>query len=100
MSVYKLACPACGGRMKIRNSVGQTPTFRTMYGQCQELVCGATFAGALSWEYELSPSGLDSSRVALPVAPSKARMKALQDLRVKTDQLDLLDEVEELERME
>lgn len=97
MSTYRLKCPACGGPMKIRNSVEQTPVFRSMYAQCQNLPCGVTYSGSLSWDYELSPSGLDKPRVTLPVAPSVERMKAMRDLREQTEQLDLLDEVEELE---
>lgn len=94
MSVYKLVCPACGGRMRIRNSEGQTPVFRSMYAQCQHMPCGATYSGSLSWDYALSPSGLDSPRVALPLAPSAVRKQAQQDFREHTDQLDLLDAVE------
>ena len=90
MSVYKLVCPACGGKLRIRNSEGESPIFRSIYGQCMNVACGATFAGSQSWEYELSPSGLDKPRVQLPVAPSVTRMKALRDSRAETDQLDLL----------
>lgn len=94
MSVYKLVCPACGGRMRIRNSEGQTPVFRSMYAQCTHIPCGATYSGSLSWDYALSPSGLDRPRVALPLAPSAVRKQAQHDFREQTDQLDLLDAVE------
>lgn len=94
MSVYKLVCPACGGRMRIRNSEGQTPVFRSMYAQCLNIPCGATYSGSLSWDYALSPSGLDKPRMVLPVAPAVQRMQALRDFRKKTDQLDLLDAME------
>lgn len=93
MSVYKLVCPACGGKMRIRNSEGQTPIFRSMYSQCLNIPCSASFSGSLSWDYQLSASGLDKPRVVLPVAPSVERMKALRNLRDKTDQLDLLDDL-------
>ncbi|HCK4503001.1 TPA: ogr/Delta-like zinc finger family protein [Pseudomonas aeruginosa] len=95
MSVYKLVCPACGGKLRIRNSEGESPIFRSIYGQCMSIACGATFAGSQSWEYELSPSGLDKPRVQLPVAPSVTRMKALRESRAETDQLDLLDTLPE-----
>ncbi|MDF3935334.1 ogr/Delta-like zinc finger family protein [Pseudomonas citronellolis] len=91
MSVYKLVCPSCGGKLRIRNSEGESPIFRSIWGQCLNVACGATFAGSQSWDYELSPSGLDKPRIQLPVAPSVTRMKALRDCREKTDQLDLLD---------
>ncbi|HEJ2254021.1 TPA: ogr/Delta-like zinc finger family protein, partial [Pseudomonas aeruginosa] len=56
MSVYKLVCPCCHSRMRIRSSEGQTPCFRSMYAQCTNALCGATFTGSLSWDYQLSPS--------------------------------------------
>jgi ssDNA-binding Zn-finger/Zn-ribbon topoisomerase 1 len=96
-TTYKLVCPACGGKMRIRNSEGQTPLFRSMYAQCLNIPCGATFSGSMSWDYQLSPSGLDKPRVVLPVAPAVARMRALRDNRERTDQLDLLDTLPEPE---
>lgn len=88
---YKALCPACGSRMRIRNSAEQTPIFKTMYGECTNLGCGATYSGSLSWEYELNTSGVDRPRVRLPVAPSVKRMQAIRDSAEKTNQLDLLD---------
>lgn len=81
--------------MRIRNSEAQTPIFKTMYAQCLNIACGATYTGSLTWDYALSPSGLDQPRVALPLAPSAQRMKALQDAREKKneDQPDLLDQL-------
>ena len=91
---YKALCPACGHRMRIRNSEAQTPTFKTMYAQCTNIACGATYTGSLTWDYALSPSGLDQPRVVLPIAPALLRMKALQDSLQKTNQLDLLNALE------
>lgn len=91
---YKALCPACGHRMRIRNSEAQTPTFKTMYAQCTNIACGATYTGSLTWDYALSPSGLDQPRVVLPIAPALLRMKALQDSLPKTNQLDLLNALE------
>lgn len=91
---YKALCPACNSRMRIRNSEAQTPTFKTMYAQCTNVACGATYSGSLTWDYALSPSGLDKPRVTLPIAPSVLRMKALQDSQPKTDQLDMLNALE------
>jgi len=76
--------------MRIRNSEDQTPIFKTMYGECTNLGCGATYTGSLSWEHELTASGLDRPRVRLPVAPSVKRMQAIRDSAPKTDQLDML----------
>lgn len=91
---YKCLCPACNSRMRIRNSEALTPIYKTMYAQCTNIACGATYSGSLTWEYALSPSGLDQPRVNLPVAPSVKRMQALRDSQPQTDQLDLLDTAE------
>lgn len=91
---YKAICPACNSAMRIRNSEAQTPTFKTMYAQCTNLACGATYTGSLTWDYALSPSGLDKPRIILPLAPSVQRMQALRDCQAKTNQLDLLDAME------
>ncbi|WP_454255163.1 ogr/Delta-like zinc finger family protein [Pseudomonas sp. Marseille-Q8238] len=91
---YRCICPACGAAMRIRNSQAQTPVFKTMYAQCMNVACGATYVGSLGWEYALSPSGLDAPRVVLPLAPSAQRMQALRDNRKPTAQLDMLDPVE------
>ncbi|WP_240441820.1 ogr/Delta-like zinc finger family protein, partial [Pseudomonas aeruginosa] len=64
MSVYKLVCPCCHSRMRIRSSEGQTPCFRSMYAQCTNALCGATFTGSLSWDYQL--------REPVKVAPQSA----------------------------
>ncbi|HBO2796494.1 TPA: ogr/Delta-like zinc finger family protein [Pseudomonas aeruginosa] len=94
MSVYKLVCPCCHSRMRIRSSEGQTPCFRSMYAQCTNALCGATFTGSLSWDYQLSPSGLERPLLVLPMAPSKTRQLARRDLAAETNQLDLLDHME------
>lgn len=91
---YRCLCPACGHRMRIRNSEAQTPVFKTMYAQCLNIACGATYTGSLSWDHTLSPSGLDKPRLVLPLAPSVQRMQALRDSQKKTDQLDIFDTAE------
>ncbi len=50
--------------------------------------------GSLSWDYQLSPSGLERPLLVLPMAPSKTRQLARRDLAAATNQLDLLDHVE------
>lgn len=88
---YRAQCPACGTPMRIRGSKDQTATFKTMYGQCTNIACSAAYTGSLSWDYALSPSGVDRPRVVLPIAPSVQRQQALRDSRPETNQLDLLD---------
>lgn len=91
---YRALCPACGSSMRIRSSREQTPTFRTMYAQCTNVACSGSYSGSLTWDYALSPSGVDTPRVVLPIAPAVLRMKAQQETRPETNQLDLLDAVE------
>jgi hypothetical protein len=93
MSTYKLVCPACRGRMRIRTSEGQTPCFRSTYYQCTNLACGATYSGSVTIDFQLSPSGLTQPLMVLPVAPSIERMKALRLARSDDQQLDLLDPI-------
>lgn len=88
---YRCICPACGHRMRIRNSAVQTPIFKTMYAECTNLGCGATYVGNLAWEYELNQSKHVRPLVQLPPAPFASRHQATLDSREKTDQLDLLD---------
>ncbi|MCI3908827.1 ogr/Delta-like zinc finger family protein [Pseudomonas viridiflava] len=98
MSTYKLVCPSCYGPLVIRTSEGQTPCFRSMYYQCKDLVCGATFSGSLTIDYTLSPSGLAKPINVVPPAPSLARKQALRDRRTKDDQLDLLEQFNDMEQ--
>lgn len=77
--------------MRIRSSEVQSLAVKSMYAQCTFLPCSASFSGSLSWDFEISPSGLDRPRVQLPVAPSVERMRAMRDSQKKTDQLDMLD---------
>lgn len=88
---YRALCPACESPMRIRGSKTQTATFKTMYAQCTNEVCSAAYTGSLSWDYALSPSGIDRPRVELPIAPSVQRLQALRDSRPETNQLDMLD---------
>lgn len=94
MSVYKLVCPACLKPMRIRTSDGQTPCFRSIYYQCTDLVCGATFTGSMTIDFELSPSGIERPMVQLPVASAVERMRAMRNLRAPSAQPDLLDQLE------
>lgn len=89
---YRALCPACSSPMRIRGSKDQTATFKTMYAQCTNVACSAAYTGSLSWDYALSPSGLDKPRVVLPLAPSAQRHQAQRDSRPTTNQLDLLDQ--------
>lgn len=91
---YRALCPACGSPMRIRSSREQTPTFKTMYAQCTNVACSGSFSGSLTWDYALSPSGLEKPRVMLPIAPAVQRMKALQENRKPSNQIELLPPLE------
>lgn len=88
---YRVKCPACSSPMRIKDSKEQTPTFKTMYAQCTNMACSHSIIGSLSWDFALVPSGIDSPRVVLPVAPSAQRKQAQRDSRPTTNQIDLLD---------
>lgn len=81
--------------MFIRKSEKQTPTFQTMYGKCNNIVCGASYVGSLTWDYTLSPSGLPQPQVKLPLSPVKERMQALRDLSPDSDQLTFLEQLDQ-----
>ena len=94
MSTYKLVCPSCYGPLRIRTSEGQTPCFRSLYYQCMSVVCGATFTGTQTIDFQLSPSGVEQPLTILPIAPYVARQKAIRDSRADTNQPDLLDQLD------
>jgi len=86
--------------MRIRNSEGQTPIFRTIYGQCLNLGCGLIVTGSMSWDYQINDSKWDRPRVVLPISPAVARMKAYRDSFAKSDQQDLFDLIDDQEPTE
>lgn len=86
-----MVCPACGQRVVVRSSEGQSLIFRTMYGKCTNLGCGQNLKGSFYWEYRLNESKWDGARVTLPLAPSIERMRAFRDSCPATDQPDLFD---------
>ncbi len=87
-------CPCCASNLFIRTSREETPCFRSIWYQCSNVVCGATFNGNQTISQQISPSGIERPLMQLPMAPAMERMKALQAMRPHTDQLDLLDPME------
>jgi hypothetical protein len=84
--------------MFIRKSEKQTATFQTMYARCNNIVCGASYVGSLTWDYTLSPSGLPQPQVTLPLSPAKERLQALRDLtpnNANKDQLTFLEQLDQ-----
>ena len=86
MSEFRLACPACGAPLIIRGSKGESPCVRSVWYQCKNLACGATFGGTQSIDYQLSPSGLAEPLLVLPLAPSRLKRAATQASRMTGEQ--------------
>lgn len=94
MTEFRLACPACNGPLVIRCSKGETPCFRSVWYQCKNLACGATYGGSQTIDYQLSPSGLESPRLVLPLAPSRLKRAATQASRMTSEQKGRVEEMD------
>lgn len=82
MSSYKLVCPHCKSRMRIRTSEGRHIFLRVAYLQCTTEACGWAVRAEFEMTHELSPSGMPDPQVHLPRASSELRRAALkQDAR-------------------
>ncbi|MGE7993518.1 ogr/Delta-like zinc finger family protein [Pseudomonas sp. NPDC089554] len=76
MSSYKLVCPHCISRMRIRTSEGKHVFLRIAYLQCVNEVCGWSVRAEFEMTHELSPSGMPNPEVQLPVANHELRRAA------------------------
>lgn len=90
MSEFRLACPACNGPLVVRCSKGESPCVRSVWYQCKNLACGATFGGSQTIDYQLSPSGLTEPLLVLPLAPSRLKRAATQASRMTGGQRERL----------
>ncbi|WP_409295378.1 ogr/Delta-like zinc finger family protein [Pseudomonas sp. KCJK8670] len=93
MSTYKLVCPHCSGRMRIRTSEGAHIFLRIAYLQCVNEACGWSVRAEFTMTHEMSPSGMPNPSVQLPVAPVALRRQAMQSA-ASDDQPDLLDQLD------
>lgn len=91
MSTYKLVCPHCLSRMRIRTSEGTHIFLRVAYLQCTNEACGWSVRAEFEMTHEMSPSGMANPSVRLPVADIALRRKAM---KTANDQPDLLDQME------
>lgn len=89
MSTYKLVCPHCAGRMRIRTSEGTHVFLRVAYLQCTNEARGWSARAEFEMTHEMSPSGMPNPSVRLPVAPVALRREAMRQAGDK--QLDLLE---------
>ncbi|WP_286914969.1 MULTISPECIES: ogr/Delta-like zinc finger family protein [unclassified Pseudomonas] len=78
MSTYKLVCPHCNSRMRIRTSEGRHIFLRVAYLQCTTEACGWSVRAEFEMTHELSPSGMPNPQVQLPSASREQRHTALQ----------------------
>ena len=92
MSTYKLVCPHCQGRMRIRTSEGAHIFLRIAYVQCTNEGCGWSVRAEFEMTHELSPSGVARPDVRLPAAPVAMRRAAMKSST--ESQLDLLGHLE------
>lgn len=91
MSTYKLVCPHCLGRMRIRTSEGTHIFLRVAYLQCTNEACGWSVRAEFEMTHEMSPSGMANPSVKLPIADIALRRAAMKSVN---DQPDLLDQME------
>ncbi|WP_081951646.1 ogr/Delta-like zinc finger family protein [Pseudomonas cremoricolorata] len=77
MSAYKLVCPHCHGRMRIRTSEGRHIFLRIAYLQCCSEACGWSVRAQFEMTHELSPSGMPNPEVKLPKADRALRQAAM-----------------------
>ncbi|MBA1187547.1 ogr/Delta-like zinc finger family protein [Pseudomonas entomophila] len=91
MSTYKLVCPHCAGRMRIRTSEGTHIFLRIAYLQCVNEACGWSVRAQFEMTHEMSPSGMPNPTVQLPLAPIAMRRQAMRSADDQPDLLDLLD---------
>ncbi|SFB30198.1 ogr/Delta-like zinc finger family protein [Azotobacter beijerinckii] len=97
-STYKLVCPHCHGRMRIRTSEGQHIFLRIAYLQCTEENCSWSVRAEFQMTHELSPSGEPNPTVNLPRAPKALRQKSWRNPRNDEQQMDFIVELESEEQ--
>jgi hypothetical protein len=76
MSTYKMVCPHCLNRMRIRTSEGRHIFLRVAYLQCTSEACGWSVRAEFEMTHELSPSGMPNPSVRLPSAGPELRRAA------------------------
>lgn len=92
---YRAQCPSCATPMTVYNSEQITPVYKAVYGRCTNILCATTLVGSLTWDYTLSPSGLQEPLAQLPMAPSVLRQQIQRDNAPDTDQIDMFDDLTE-----
>lgn len=96
---YGLICCHCHSKVRVRTSAGKHLLLRTVFLQCTNIACGATFRASFEITHALSPSGMPNPTISLPLAPALMHRQALKSLRGDDSQGDLLDELDEDEEI-
>ena len=78
MSTYKLVCPHCHARMRIRTSEGTHIFLRVAYLQCTNEACGWAVRAEFEMTHEMSPSGMANPSVKRPIADGAFRRTAMK----------------------
>lgn len=89
---FKLGCPDCGSKMRVRNSVGHHQLFRAEYIQCLNPACGATFKGQREITHRLSPSARPNPGIVLPFASPQMLADIQGEHAGKEEQQDWLEQ--------
>lgn len=92
-------CGHCYSPLRIRTSEGAHICLRTLFFQCTNEQCGATFRGFVEITHQYSPSAMPREGFALPTPPKamqEADRRALLAMQAR-NQLDLLDSQEDLD---
>lgn len=92
-STYKLVCPHCRSRVRIRTSEGVHIFLRVAFLQCTNEACSWSCRAQFEMTHELSPSSMPNPAAVLPSAPSAIRREAMRGS--DEEQLELLTEDEE-----
>lgn len=91
-STYKLVCPHCHKRLRIRTSEGVHIFLRIAYIQCTNEACSWSVRAEFQMTHEMAPSGMPNPTVQLPPATMAHRREAMRS--VDDTQLDLVDQLE------
>lgn len=94
---FGLICGHCSSNLRIRTSEGAHICLRTLFLQCTNELCGATYRGFAEVTHQYSPSAVQSPAFSLPTPPRALQIadrRAIQALENK-NQLNLLDASDE-----
>lgn len=90
---YKLVCPHCHGKVRIRTSKGEHVFLRAAYLQCTNEACSWSAVARFEVTHDLTRSSMANPAALLPMAPSVLRREAMRS-RADEAQMDLVDMLE------